>query len=342
MDDSQPDESFLSFMERCFPNPSRGSRLAEAKDWATDYVSGFNAADPNLVGVHWLVAGIRAEEKNQGHRAFRSRNGYQDLLDFFEQQIAKANTSIHTETVVRRINWKPGIAEIEASTKDGSLRLKASHVLVTLPVSLLKLPGEIGAVEFVPPLPKEKIDALQKIEMGKVIRIVLRFRNRFWETISPDNNISHKKKNLTNMSFLFTEDEVFPTWWTAAPSTEPIITGWAPFRAGEILSGQPESYITQRALAALSKAVGVGVERLESWLAASYVHDWQTDPFSRGAYSYGKVGAVEAQQALSRSVEDTLFFAGEATDTSGSNGTVHGAIASGYRAAAEIIRSARR
>ena len=33
----------------------------------------------------------------------------------------------------------------------------------------------------------------------------------------------------------------------------------------------------------------------------------------------------------------SLFFAGEATDTTGSNGTVHGAIASGYRAAKEII-----
>ena len=32
-----------------------------------------------------------------------------------------------------------------------------------------------------------------------------------------------------------------------------------------------------------------------------------------------------------------LFFAGEATDTSGNNGTVHGAIASAYSAAAEIM-----
>jgi monoamine oxidase len=64
----------------------------------------------------------------------------------------------------------------------------------------------------------------------------------------------------------------------------------------------------------------------------AYFHDWQIDPFSCGAYSYGLVGSNGAQQALGSPVEETLFFAGEATDASGHNGTVHGAIASGIRA----------
>lgn len=83
----------------------------------------------------------------------------------------------------------------------------------------------------------------------------------------------------------------------------------------------------------------LGVENLEDRLEAAYVHDWQSDPFSRGAYSYAKVGAGGAQARLAAPVENTLFFAGEATDTSGYNGTVHGAVASGYRAAEEIVRA---
>jgi monoamine oxidase len=35
-------------------------------------------------------------------------------------------------------------------------------------------------------------------------------------------------------------------------------------------------------------------------------------------------------------VDDTLFFAGEATNTQGHTGTVHGALQSGYQAAAAI------
>jgi len=67
-------------------------------------------------------------------------------------------------------------------------------------------------------------------------------------------------------------------------------------------------------------------------------HDWQSDPLSRGAYSYGKVRSDGAQQALGAPLENTLFFGGEATDTSGHSGTVHGAIASGNRVADEIMK----
>ena len=61
------------------------------------------------------------------------------------------------------------------------------------------------------------------------------------------------------------------------------------------------------------------------------------DPFSLGAYSYVKVGGEGCQKTLGAPIENTLFFAGEATDTSGNNGTVHGAIASGKRATQEIL-----
>jgi monoamine oxidase len=90
----------------------------------------------------------------------------------------------------------------------------------------------------------------------------------------------------------------------------------------------------------LGRLLGLSVQDLARRLEATYLHDWQSDPFSRGAYSYGKVGADGAQEELGWPVEDALFFAGEATDVSGNNGTVHGAIASGRRAAAEIAQKA--
>jgi monoamine oxidase len=81
----------------------------------------------------------------------------------------------------------------------------------------------------------------------------------------------------------------------------------------------------------------MGVDEIKQLLEAAYFHDWQSDPFSRGAYSYGTVGSDGVQQALASPIENVLFFAGEATDATGHNGTVHGAIASGHRAAKEIL-----
>jgi len=44
---------------------------------------------------------------------------------------------------------------------------------------------------------------------------------------------------------------------------------------------------------------------------------------------------------LVRPVEDTLFFAGEHTDTTGHWGTVHAAMRSGIRAAGQILAATR-
>ncbi|HEY1679732.1 MAG TPA: NAD(P)/FAD-dependent oxidoreductase [Candidatus Sulfotelmatobacter sp.] len=333
MDDSLPDESFLDFLERRFPNPSGDTRLEEARRRAIGYVSGFNAADPGLVGVHWLVAEARAEEKIQGDRAFRPSHGYAQLVDMLCQQAARHGVLIQTGTVVANIVWKAGRAQVKAHGGSGPFVLDASQVLITLPISILKTSQQPGSVEFLPPLPKDKIAALDKLEMGKVIRIVLRFRHRFWDTI----RVPGEGATLSDMSFLFSENELFPTWWTSLPKKEPLITGWAPFRSAERLSGKDEGTMVQSALETLSRLLRVDMRQVEGWLDAAYVHDWQSDPFSRGAYSYGKIGANAAQKVLASPVAQTLFFAGEATDTSGNNGTVHGAMASAHRAAKQII-----
>jgi uncharacterized protein with NAD-binding domain and iron-sulfur cluster len=50
---------------------------------------------------------------------------------------------------------------------------------------------------------------------------------------------------------------------------------------------------------------------------------------------------MDAAQALAAPVDGTLFFAGEATNVEGYTGTVHGAIATGLRAANELLESVR-
>ena len=237
MDDSVPDESFCAFLRRRFGEPKTKAQT-EAQRHATSYVSGFNAADPTLVGVHWLVQGMRAEEKIQGDRAFRAQNGYTSLLNLFRDQVSTFGADLRTETIVESVNWHDGNVKVKAHNSRGSLMLEGSKVLVTVPLSVLKAKaGQSGAIQFTPQLPPEKLEALDKLEMGKVIRVVLRFRERFWESIKPS---ARSRKNLSGMAFLFSQSEWFPTWWTTMPEKSPIITAWAPFRAAERLSGQSE------------------------------------------------------------------------------------------------------
>jgi monoamine oxidase len=334
MDLNHPDESFLSFLNRCFPD-STDQHRHEARNRALSYITGFNAADPDKVGVHWLVRGMQAEEKIEGDRAFRSINGYADLLDIFLQELAKTNVTIQSETIVESLNWTPGKADIKAHRIGEACAFATPRALITVPLGVLQAPEDAeGALRFIPALPRDKVEALTKLEMGKIIRVTLRFRHRFWETIPVSSNNS---KTLAEMSFLFSEDHRYPTWWTKMPETLPIITGWAPFRSAEHLSAKNQSFVVDQALLTLSNLLNIASDQLGQLLEASYCHDWQSDPFSRGAYSYGAAGADGAQEALAMPLNNTLFFAGEATDLTGHNGTVHGAIASGRRAANEML-----
>jgi monoamine oxidase len=335
MDAAEPDQSFRSFLDRCCPTSDKDAEQREARERALAYVVGFNAADPDLVGVHWLVKGMRAEERIEGDRAFRSRRGYQDLIDIFLRDLADAGVSLRTGVVVDSIAWSHSRAELTAHEASGQLMFTSPRVLVTLPLAVLQAaPGETGALRFMPDLPASKLAALTKLEMGKVVRVSLRFRRRFWENIPASNGGS---LNLAGLRFLLSQGKSFPTWWTMSPERTPIITGWAPFQSAERLSGKSQDFVVDESLQTLSRLLNLRNDELSKLLEAAYFHDWQSDPFSRGAYSYGKVGSDGAQGTLASPVESTLFFAGEATDTTGHNGTVHGAIASGMRAAREIL-----
>jgi monoamine oxidase len=320
-------------LEDCCSKSSLDPRQDEAKKWALSYVSGFNAADPAQVGVHWLMKGMRAEEKIEGDRAFRAQHGYADLIDIFEQDLDDTGVQIQKSTVVESIQWRGGQVQIVARGPNGATTLSAPRAMITVPLGVLQARvDENGAIRFIPDLPEEKQNAISSVMMGKVIRVTLRFRRRFWK----DLPMPHGKrgKTMDGMSFLLTHDDWFPTWWTH--EKQPFLTGWAPFHCAERLSGQSKSFVVEKALQTLHQLLQVSVQELETLFEHAYCHDWQNDPFSRGAYSYGKVGGDGMEEALARPIENTLFFAGEATDTGGHNGTVHGAIASGKRAAAEI------
>jgi phytoene dehydrogenase-like protein len=114
MDDRKPDRSFLDFLHDCCPDSPNSPQMQEAKRWATGYVSGFNAADPALVGVHWLVKGMRAEEKIEGDHAFRAARGYSDLVEIFQEQLDDCGVLVQTNTSWKLWNGVPTESKVRS------------------------------------------------------------------------------------------------------------------------------------------------------------------------------------------------------------------------------------
>ena len=118
----------------------------------------------------------------------------------------------------------------------------------------------------------------------------------------------------------------------------PLLTAWAGGPKAARLTGRPARQLVKEALGTVRSVFDENPE-IESQLVCALVQDWQDDPHARGAYSYVTVGGQGVRGRLAAPLADTLYFAGEATDTEGEAGTVAGALASGYRAARELAAS---
>ncbi|MBZ5492627.1 MAG: FAD-dependent oxidoreductase [Acidobacteriia bacterium] len=311
----EPDESFKYYLDRSGEDDS-------VKQQALRYVEGFHAADPSLISARSLRRDSEAEEAINGDQQHRIASGYESLVRAVADRIDRSRCDIVMNTPVNEIVWRQG----QVVARAGLTEYLASRAIVTLPLGVLKS----GSIVFSPALP-EKQNAMSFLEMGPVIRVSLCFKEKFWA----------RDPKMADLSFLFTDDHQFPTWWTSNPLPYPILTGWAAGPNASAHTGRSNDEIIRSALQSLARITKTAEPELRTQMTASFVHNWQADPFSRGAYSYTAVGGMNAAKKLAETVVDTLFFAGEATNSHGYNGTVHGAIATGLRAAKELLQCLR-
>jgi monoamine oxidase len=284
------------------------------KHAAISFVEGFDAARADRISVASLAKDERAADPIEGHRSFRIVNGYHALM------LAIGVTDVRLNTVVEAVEWRRGSATVHVRSADTQVteKLQADRLLVTVPLGVL----QAGSIRF-DPEPAEILSAVHALVYGQVFRVTLRFHRPFWQETS----------EFAGADFIFSDEPVFPTWWTTLPIETSLITGWSAGPKADPLLGKTRPEVIRAAVTSLQRIIGTSVPALlDAWF-----HDWSADPFSRGAYSNVPAGALAARSRLAEPVEDTLYFAGEATDLVGYGGTVHGAIASGKRAAAQIL-----
>jgi monoamine oxidase len=294
----KPARADLPFSE--FLKKQRLPRLTRAL--ATMMVQGFDAADPAQASARDIAEEWRAA--GLGASQPRPQGGYGPLMEFLAGDL-----DLRLDSAVREVRWARGAVEVLG---DG-WSARAPQALITLPLGVL----HAGAVRFTPRLGKD----LGKLASGPVIRVAMGFAKPFWEETHP------------GVAFFHDPEAAFPTFWTPLPMRAPLLTAWAGGPKAARLTGLSEKDLLQTAVRCV-QAILKTRQRPEAFL----VHDWQADPYARGGYSYLRVGGQGAREALAKPLEDTLFFAGEATAAEDA-GTVGGALASGIRAAREILKA---
>ena len=156
------------------------------------------------------AASLRASgDEEEGQRQFRIANGYDAVLQWLRAGIDPQRSEMRLGTEVTEVRWKRG--EVAVQTRGGEV-FRASAAVITIPLGVWKASD---GIVFEPPL-RDKQRAIEKLEVGHVVRIVVRFRERFWEEDGNQRLFVHSAA-----------DRFMRTWWTAAPVRAPLLTGWA-------------------------------------------------------------------------------------------------------------------
>ena len=316
IDPRAPDQDVRSWLE------SRRDINNRVKQLAFDYVEGFHAARAERMSLSAWARANAAADRTAGQRAFRIQLGYYEIPGVLLDALVSHKARVEFNTIVKAIRWEPGTVEVEAESDHKTRVFRATRLLLTLPLGVLQSAHD--GVSFHPPIESKKV-ALENLAMGQVMKVVIEFHSRFWP--------------VQNFGFVHSDDEWLPTWW--ADERGPVLVGWAGGPRAEWLSCESDDAILDEAFRSLSRIFRVDRRHILDLHAASWMHDWMHDRFAGGAYSFTPVGMTTMPRQLAQPIADTLFFAGEATDSQGEQGTVHAALTSGVRAANEIVQSIR-
>jgi monoamine oxidase len=240
-------------------------------------------------------------------------NGYGVLLENLA-----AGLDLRLNRTVSRIDYDRRGVQVIA----GPLTVNAAQVVVTLRLGVL----QAGSVRFDKPLPQKKQDAMQRLNMGLLNKLVLRFPERFW----------HDETDLLGIidaEYGGAGNGLWSEWLNlAAFLDEPLLMG---FNAGSMarqMEKRSDAATVASAMEVLRSVYGSAIPAP----AAYQISRWAGDPFALGSYSSKGVGTTRADyETLGAPVGGRLFFAGEHTHPE-HPATVHGALWSGLRAAEEI------
>jgi monoamine oxidase len=238
-----------------------------------------------------------------------------DGLDHLPNAIAaELGAGVVLESRVLAIEQGRRSVKVSVQERTTDRQIQARYAVVALPF------GALRAIRVSPPLEPERQEAIDGLRYGHLVKTHLQFRHRFWLDGATTRGA------ITDLPFQSAWDSTH-----AQPGERGILTLYTAGQAAIELAAIPEPERFVHCLEQLERVYpGAGAH-----FELGRSKDWAADPFARGAYSYFAPGDMTRYGPWLARPAGRLHFAGEHTDPW--QATMNGALASGDRAAREIL-----
>jgi monoamine oxidase len=248
-----------------------------------------------------------------------SRAAERDVQAYCRQGLGAVVTRLATDVPVRlstpatRVGW--GGRGVEVETAQGTIDARAA--IVTASTNVIAT----GKLRFTPDLPKRQLDAIERLRLGSYDHVTLELAGNPLGLRS-DELVFEKSSDTRTGGLL------------ANMSGSTLCTVDIGGRFGRDLARKGAKEMVAFALDWLDNLYGAGLKRTAGH---SHATNWNEEPWVLGAMSAASPGGHFARRSLMESINNRIWFAGEAVHER-LWGTVGGAWESGDRAAIAALR----
>ncbi len=315
--------SIIDWLNESIPFGGADSKLGQLLDVAYNIEYGAECSQQSSLNLLYLLG-----YSGQGQfRVFGPSNEKYHVTGG-NDQIAKRlgdalDGQISLGTALTSIKLNSGGSFTLTFSKDtGTLTVSADHVVLALPFSLLRSVNYSKA-GFQP----LKVTAIKELPMGTNSKLHVEFKDRFWYGAGNNGN-TYADTGYQN------------TWEVSRAQKSPtgagILVDYTGGNVGASFgSGTPSSH-AQDFMTQLQPLFPTVPNLAKHATGRATIDFWLANPWTKGSYSYWKVGQYTKFSGMEKERQGNCHFCGEHTSQD-FQGYLNGAVETGERAAGEIL-----
>jgi monoamine oxidase len=251
-------------------------------------------------------------------------------LGNFVQDYAK-DVPVRLGSPVTKVSWRDGHAVVET---DNGEKIVGRKVLLTASTGVLAS----GKIQFDPPLPEWKQEAIAHSPMGAMDKVILTFKD---DSILKKGDGRRIRQNSWVINAVSGKEQMA---FVVRPEGRPAAVAFVGGDEARKLEQRTDKSAVNLAVKNLSRLYGPEVEKK---LVSGRVTRWTNNPWTMGSFAAPRPGAAGVQHDLAAPIKGSeghnkVYFAGDAITTPALHASLAGAFVSGRSAATDIVKDLKR